>query len=248
MLRNVLKLLGLFVFLVFITGTFIFVMKAGRNMKCSVIDVKYSDRDIIKLSRNDIIAMVKKADSKVIGKELKNIDTEKIENVLYLHPAIRKVDIYKIIARDSASLKGVLAVKVYHRKPVVRIVSSNGEYYLDEDGHRIPVSVKYSADVKIISGNLTLDYAKKMLPLMIYIQDDKFWNAQISQVKVSGSGEISLVPLVGDQVIEFGSFENYEKKFRNLFAFYKQVLTKNNWDKYKMVSVKYKDQVIAKKR
>lgn len=82
----------------------------------------------------------------------------------------------------------------------------------------------------------------------MYVEDDDFWKAQIQQIHVKSDGDVILIPLVGDQLIELGSFDNYEKKLRNTRAFYEQVLSKNNWDKYKTVNVKYDNQVIAKRR
>ncbi|WP_346861594.1 hypothetical protein [uncultured Draconibacterium sp.] len=78
--------------------------------------------------------------------------------------------------------------------------------------------------------------------------NDEFWDAQIEQVHVEKNGEVVLTPLVGDHIIELGKLDNYEEKLRNMKAFYKQVLADNNWNKYKTVSVKYKNQVIAKRR
>jgi cell division protein FtsQ len=54
--------------------------------------------------------------------------------------------------------------------------------------------------------------------------------------------------LVGDHLIEMGSLDNYQEKLRNMKAFYEQVITRNNWDTYGKISLKYKNQVIAIKR
>jgi cell division protein FtsQ len=56
-----------------------------------------------------------------------------------------------------------------------------------------------------------------------------------------------MTTLVGGQVIEFGSTENMEEKFRNLRAFYDQVMTPHNWNKYNRIILKFNNQVIAKK-
>ena len=54
--------------------------------------------------------------------------------------------------------------------------------------------------------------------------------------------------LVGGQVVEMGDLDNYETKLRNLKAFYRQVLAEDNWDRYSKISVKYNNQVVAKRR
>jgi cell division protein FtsQ len=54
--------------------------------------------------------------------------------------------------------------------------------------------------------------------------------------------------LVGGHIIELGDLDNYAEKLQIMRAFYKQVLVKNNWDKYEKVSLKYNNQVVAKRR
>lgn len=106
----------------------------------------------------------------------------------------------------------------------------------------------YTADVQVATGNIRDEAAKEeLIPLAAFIQKDRFWRAQIRQIHVNGTGNILFTTLVGDHLIEFGSPENMEEKFRNLRAFYDQVLAENNWNKYDRISVKYKNQVIAKK-
>jgi cell division protein FtsQ len=45
-----------------------------------------------------------------------------------------------------------------------------------------------------------------------------------------------------------GDLDNYETKLRNLKAFYRQVLADDNWDRYSKISVKYNNQVVAKRK
>jgi cell division protein FtsQ len=86
------------------------------------------------------------------------------------------------------------------------------------------------------------------LPFVLYVQDNDFWKAQIEQVHVQADGDILLVPLVGGHIIELGDADNYREKLHVMREFYKQVLVKNNWDKYEMISLKYNNQVVAKRR
>jgi cell division protein FtsQ len=143
----------------------------------------------------------------------------------------------------------VLTVKVKHRKPVVRIVSDNGNYYLDNEGDKIPVSTQYTANVLAATGKISEKFAvDELLPFVLFLGNDEFWEAQVEQIHIENNGDVLLIPLVGDQIIELGKLDNYEEKLRNMRAFYDQVLAANNWDKYKSVSLKYTNQVIAKKR
>lgn len=81
-----------------------------------------------------------------------------------------------------------------------------------------------------------------------FVNKDKFWNAQIEQAFVQANGELLLLPQVGDYLIEFGTPDSYEVKFRNLKALYQQGFKNQGWDKYKTISVKYRNQVVCTKK
>jgi cell division protein FtsQ len=128
-------------------------------------------------------------------------------------------------------------------------MSNSGNYYLDEAGDKIPVSASYTAHVLATTGFLTEKYAKnKLLPFVLYIENDEFWSAQIEQVHIEKSGEVLLTPLVGNHIIDFGKLDDYQRKLQKMKAFYEQVLANNNWNKYSRITLKYNNQVIAKRR
>jgi cell division protein FtsQ len=81
-----------------------------------------------------------------------------------------------------------------------------------------------------------------------YISDDDFWSAQIDQIFVDRDDEIDLIPRVGNHVIHLGTVENFEGKLRNLEAFYEEVLPEVGWNKYSIINLEFKDQIVCKKR
>jgi cell division protein FtsQ len=218
------------------------------SAECREIVVKYDGNQSVQLSSQDIIRIVKAADNKLIGKKLSEINSEEIEQELESHSAILKADAYKLVVRDSSSYKGVLAVKVRHRTPIMRVMTSDANYYLDAEGVKFPTSTRYSANVVIVTGNVNEELARNsLLPMILYVAQNDFWQAQIKQIHVDRNEEIILTPLVGNQLIEFGTAGNYREKLRNLMAFYQQVMTNSNWNKYERINLKYSNQIIAKK-
>jgi cell division protein FtsQ len=249
MLRKILKLLGYLLLVVFIVVTLSFSARQSRYVACRIIQIELRENEQIRISKEEIARLVHKADNNIIGKELRMINTDIIEKEIEKHQAILKAEVYKVIVADSSSYSGILGVKVIHREPVLRIMSSQGNYYLDKTGERIPVTISYTANVIVATGDFSEEFARKeLLPFVLFLNGTPFWKAQIKQVHVERNGDVLLIPLVGDQIIEMGSLKGYPEKLRNMRAFYEQVMARNNWDKYKHVSVKYKDQVIAKKR
>jgi cell division protein FtsQ len=57
-----------------------------------------------------------------------------------------------------------------------------------------------------------------------------------------------MIPVVGNQVIEFGDGNDYKAKFRRLFIFYKDVLSKTGFNKYSKINVQFKGQIIGTKK
>jgi len=193
--------------------------------------------------------LVKAADQDIIGKELRRINAHAVEKEIEKHQTILKAEVYKVIVKDSTAYQGILGVRIRHREPVMRVMSSEGSYYLDKSGEKIPVSDRYAARVLVATGYFSDDFARKeLLPFVLSLQKDHFWKAQLEQVYVEPDSNVLLTPLFGDHIIEMGSLENYAEKLRNVKAFYEQVMAKNSWNKYEQISVKYKNQIIAKKR
>ncbi len=234
---------------IFILATLSFSAKERRNAPCRSVEISFREDELIKISEPEILQLVKSADKELIGKELRRINADHIEKEVEKHQAIQNAEVYKITVKDSSSYSGILGVKVTHRMPVVRIMSSSGSYYLDKNGRKIPVSDNYAANVIVVTGYFTEEYAKnKLLPFILYIGEIPFWKAQIEQVHVEKNGDILLTPLVGSHLIELGPIEDYQGKLIKMRAFYDQVLTQNNWNKYRLISLKYNNQIVAKKR
>lgn len=249
MLRKVLKLVGLLLLVAFLVVTLAFTSRESKNISCRGIEVKFEENELIKISESEITRLVKLADEQLIGKNLGMINSELIEKEVENHQAILNAEVYKVVAKDSSSYAGILGVKVKHREPAVRIISSSGNYYLDKTGAKIPVSANYAANVLVATGYISEQFARdQLLPFVLFLNNNDFWDAQTEQIHVEQDGNVIITPQVGDHLVELGSLEDFQEKLRNMWVFYNQVMVNNNWNKYEKVSVKYKNQVIAKKK
>lgn len=249
MFQKLLKIAGIIVLVAFVIGTLAFSTHKSKDVLCKSIEIEFEKDELIKVDRDELIRIVKSVDNEIFSKKLNQVNSETIEHAIEKHQAILNAEVYTVITKDSSSFKGVLTVDVKHREPVVRIMSDAASYYLDRFGGKIPISSNYTANVLVATGFFTEEYAKtELLPFVRYIENDKFWQAQIEQIHIEKNGNLLLTPLVGNHIIEFGEINNYEKKLQKMKAFYEQVLAKNNWNKYKTISLKYNNQVIAKRR
>ena len=102
--------------------------------------------------------------------------------------------------------------------------------------------------VSVLDTSIKNSILKDIYYLVNYINDDNFWSAQIDQIYVDSNDEIDLIPRVGNQTIHLGTIENLKGKLRNLEAFYDKVLPEVGWNKYSVINLEFKDQIVCKKR
>lgn len=195
-------------------------------------------------------AMAGDGTTSLIGLPLKDVDLASIENKLNAHPTIAHAEVHK-------SFVGTLKAEVVVREAVGRLVNNSGMHlYIDKTGAKFPTSSSRTAYVPLVRGDFDEGLADTFscetildaVPVLAYISSNEFWTAQIAEVVIEQSGELTMLPSIGRTKIEFGYPERMEEKFDNLMDFYKQVIPVRGWDAYRTVSLKYKGQVVGKKR
>jgi hypothetical protein len=72
--------------------------------------------------------------------------------------------------------------------------------------------------------------------------------AHIDQVDIDAERNFQMVPKVGKHMVQFGDGKEVEQKFRKLFIFYRDVISKTGWSRYAAVNVGYKGQVVATRK
>lgn len=185
------------------------------------------------------------------GTELADLEVERIERVLEEDPFV--LDAEAFIGQSNT-----LHVRIRQREPILRILDNNGgNYYLDKDGAKIPVSRNYTARVLVATGNIapyTADFRDKkrnslkdVFALANQLRADEIWAYFIQQIHVNNAGEFVLAPLVGDQKILLGSVRNADDKLRRLKIFYKEAMPYAGWRTYEAINLKYTGQVVAKR-
>ncbi len=202
------------------------------------------------LDEADIFALMNVDAQNLRGAKTTDMNLRTIETKIKKDPFIAEADLY-------ADLKGNLVASVALRRPVARIIRNDGpDGYIAEDGTVMPVSDKFTARVLLISGpyvNKLLRQAnvneipegEQLLHLVRTIREDEFWNAQIAQIDIDRKGNLTMFPQVGDERIEFGKPENEKVKLKKLKIFYKEILPKVGWNRYKRVSLQYDGQIVA---
>jgi len=102
--------------------------------------------------------------------------------------------------------------------------------------------------VSVLDTTIKKTILRDIFYLVDYIRKNNFWSAQIDQIYVDNYDEIDLVPRVGNLMVHLGTIDNFEGKLKNLEVFYKEVLPEVGWNKYSIINLEYKDQIVCKKR
>jgi cell division protein FtsQ len=80
------------------------------------------------------------------------------------------------------------------------------------------------------------------------IQEDPFCMAMIEQVDINAQRAFEMIPKIGNQVIIFGDGSDINEKLEKIKLFYKEVMVKAGWNRYSIINVQYRNQVVAKKK
>ena len=252
--------IALFIPLIYIITIPFWLSSYYGSKPCSGIAVVITDSaDYNFVSRSLLYSLVLGNGEKLLGQPLKSISLDKIEKRVGDIRELRRAEVY-------LSIDGTLKVDVDQRDPLMRMIpDGGGDFFVDEDGVLIRRKNLYTPRLHIVGGNIPISQAmlngvsildttirhtilKDIFHFVKYISGDDFWSAQIDQIYVDPRQEIDLIPRVGNHKVHLGTFENFEGKLKNLAAFYVKVMPEVGWNKYSMINLEYRDQVVCKRR
>ena len=226
-------LLGVLAFL------FSFSNKRNEDRTLTKMDVEFIDDSSPFITFNTVNKLLIQSKEKVtnIGKE--TLVLKEMEQRLVQNPMIRDAQVF-------VTVDGALGAKIEQRNPVGRI-SASPDYYLDDEGKKMPLSSVYSARVPIITGSSTTNF-NELTPLLLKINDDAFMKSCVVGIHQQADGNIELRLRKTDLIVLFGKPEAIEKKFQNFKAFYKKTKQDSTLKGYSYINLKFKSQVIATKK
>jgi cell division protein FtsQ len=233
-------------------------IKKNEAEQCKKIEVNISgiENTIFNnekfVDEKDILNVIKtvcKADP--VGKAIGSFDLKQMETEIEKSTWVKNAELFF----DNNK---ILKVSVQEREPVARLFTTSGNsFYIDATLKMLPLSDKFSAKLPVFTNfptdNIVLSKADSNLlgevkNVSLAIQKDSFRMAMIDQVDITAQYNFEMIPKIGNQLIVFGNGADAEEKFKRLELFYKNVLVKTGWNKYSVINVQYKNQVVAKIR
>ncbi|WP_256007295.1 cell division protein FtsQ/DivIB [Pedobacter deserti] len=220
-----------------------------KDIICQNINIRIPGADNF-IEREEIDAILARSQGVLVGRKLKEINLQDLEQSIKDNPYIAFAKVY-------ADMNGVINIALEQREPVLRVVNSGDqEFYIERTGLKIPVSPNFTANVLAVNGKILEHFsgkvdtlitkkAKDLFKVALYVKQDSLWDAQIEQMFVNDKEDILLIPRVGNQKIVLGSADSLDVKMNNLLEFYKQVMPKLGWNTYRTINIKYTNQVVC---
>ena len=239
-MKKVLQILkwGMLLSLMVVVLSFTNQMQNKQMVFLNQINIEVSEDKF--MTEQIALKYIKQQDFNFDSVALSNFYLNELEIAFLEHPAIKNAEVY-------SNQKGVININLQQRKAVVRIKTDNTDYYLDEQGMKMPLSSEYTPRVLVVTGDVNESKHSSVFSFIEIINKDIFWKSQITQVHFSNN-EVIIIPRVGSQKIHFGTLTDVNKKLGNLYQFYKQAMPVKGWQTYSEISLAYNNQIICTKK
>jgi len=253
------KVLNIFVWVVLLSAVILlpaFSSKERSQMPCSGQEFSVgAGDDVVLVTAGDLDTYITSHFDTLKGRPATTIDPNAVELWLSENP-------YVLSAEAHLDLKHTLHIEVTQEQPLFRIFRASGSScYLSKSGRiiplrdgipvRVPVLSGFLGEVPLTGQHINEERNPRLMAahrLGLLLTQDSFLRLLVSQVYIGSNGDISMEPRIARHSILLGDTTSIENKLENLVAFYKQGLIRGPWDRYEVINLKYKDQVVCTKR
>lgn len=194
------------------------------------------------VNRQFVEQLIVQSKCPIQGRNIKDIDIRTIEASIQNNPYIDSVACHY----TSTNL---LCIRVLPRRPVLHVISDNGEkYYMDINGNDMPTDV-FLQDLCLATGNISKDYAKEhLVQIADYVNTHAPWNKEIQQISVRTPKHIEIILSTGSHTVVLGEPTDIHGKLNRLQNFYEEGLNKVGWNKYSIIDLNYANQIVCTKK
>ena len=164
------------------------------------------------------------------------IDIKYFEEKLSKNKFINKAEVYR-------DLNGNLIAEVTQYKPIARVLGTNS-YYLDENGHKRPLSHHYTENVVLIYGDISQKQQKNVVDLVKQIHQDELLNDIVSEIHIKPYGyNFRIKGIKAKFVLNNDAYEAQLHKLKVMYVYLKKHRLVN---KYQQIDLRYNKQVVCK--
>ena len=207
-----------------------------------MVEIKGAEKHMF-IDEQDVLNIINET-APVIGRPLRGLKLRKLESLVEKNPWVNNAEMFF----DNQYL---LQINIVEKEPIARVFETNGQsYYLDTAMNKLPLSSKLSARVPVFTGfpstkKIDTALVQSVIQLATLINADSFLIAQIAQIDIIPNRQFEMIPVIGDHLIAFGDSADAADKLNRLKAFYHAAWLQHGLNTYKVISLKYKGQVVG---
>ena len=202
-------------------------------------EVKFTDENSPFITLSAVNKLLIQNTDSVTSIAKETLDLRKMESRLVENPMVRTAQVF-------VTVDGRLGANIEQRNPVGRVAGSPN-YYIDEDGKKMPLSKVYAARVPLITGTSKNNFTD-LTPLLLKLRDDEFMYQSVVGLHQNRDGTVELRMRKQGFKVFFGTTEDIDKKFQNYKAFYKKAKKDEKLTAYELVNLQFGNQVVATKK
>ena len=178
-------------------------------------------------------------DSTLSPVKIGELEQTLLKNTAYL----KEVRVYISPAARALNIDAV------ERHPILRYYRGGKAYFMDEEGVSVESRPGAAAEVPIATGMLTDSVLKNAVyPLALALAGDEDYRAFFPFIDVVSDRQIHLYPRIGDYIFELHGVATVEEDLKKVPIFYRKIVPQVGADKYSLVKLSYKDQIICTRR
>jgi len=232
---NYIRVFGLLLLTVLL---YVFASQRNNARLVENIAIQFEDESAPFVTRNTVDKLLIQSEATVTGMPKEKLALNDMELRVRSHPIVKNADVYVTVA-------GTVGVAIEQRKPIARVYG-NTSFYIDQEGEEMPLSKNFSARVPIVNG-ITKKDIPTITALILYIKNDDFLNKHIIGVNKQKDNQYMLIPRKLSYKIMLGEVASLEHKLNNYKAFYQKAQKDKTLEVYKLINLKYANQVVCKK-
>ena len=232
------RILKILIMLFLVTGLTAFSIIKNGDRNININKINYMDSDPIFISVESVNNLLKQSDSNSSTLLKRNLNLRKIEELINDNAFID-------FAEVSMDLVGEVGVKIIEKKPVFRVL--NGEYYIDTNGRKMPLSNLFSERIPLIISDVNSSDYVSLGSLGSFLINDDFLNAHITGLEIIDNNLFFHVRNFS-YVITMKGFNQYKIRLNNYKVFYRSVINDSVLRDLSSINLNFNSQVIVEKK
>lgn len=223
-----------------VAGLFAFSNTKNTKREVLKLDVIFKGDQTLFLTTENVSKLLIQNQQGIINKPKEIIDLNRLETALNTNQIIKNAEVYM-------SVDGVLTAEIEQKRPIAR-VSTNASYYIDEQGTYMPLSSNYTARVPLVTGVVNKNTISDIAPLAAKVDKDEFLKSHVIEMIYNDDQTFDIRLRAHNLKVHIGTLNQLDKKINNLKAFYQKAVKDSSLATYKMVNLKFDNQVICTKK